>query len=185
MSIWRILLQNDVFDTADLLVLRARQIQQRDENLEETIFYFQCVCEEGKDNFDENYIIRQVTIVVGDLVLLHDIRRKGDISIILKLTPRWLGLYRIQQVDQKKETYLLEELDGTLLYNTFPGNRLKKFVIREYYIYKIDGSQGTASSKGREEENLSDNNDQLEYPYIEEEDDSRYISSDRLFVVLI
>ncbi len=96
MFIWRILLQNDVFDTAGLLVFRARQIQQRDEDFEEVVFYFQRVREEGKDNFDENYIIYQVIIVVGDLVLLHDIRRKGDMSTVLKLASRWLGLYRIQ-----------------------------------------------------------------------------------------
>ena len=57
-------------------------------------------------------------------------------------------------------------------------------MIREYYIHKIDGSQGTASSKGREKENLSDDNNQLKYPYIEE-DDSKYISSSKLFTVLI
>ena len=78
----------------------------------------------------------------------------------------------------------MEELDGTLLYSTFLGNRLKKFVIREYYVYETDRSQGTASSEGGEEENLSDDNNQLEYPYIEE-DDSRYISFGRLFAVFI
>jgi len=58
-------------------------------------------------------------------------------------------------------------------------------VVREYYIYEVDRSQGTAFLEGGEEENLSDDNDQLEYLYIEEKDDSRYISSDRLFIVLI
>src|SRR6266498_3376923 len=106
-------------------------------------------------------------------------------SIVLKLALRWLGLYRIQQADQEKGTYLLEELDGTLLYGIFLGNRLKKFVVREYYVYEVDGSQGTASSERGEEENLFDDNNQLEHPYIEEEDDSRYISSGRLFAVLI
>ena len=76
-------------------------------------------------------------------------------------------------------------MDGTLLYNIFPDNRLKKFVIREYYIYKTDRSQETASSEGGEEENLSNNNNQLKYPYIEEEDDNKYISFSRLFTVLI
>ena len=105
-------------------------------------------------------------------------------STILKLALRWLGPYRIQQTDQKKGTYLLKKLDGTLLYNTFPGNRFKKFVIREYYVYKTNRSQGTAFVEGGEEENLSDNNNQLEHPYIEE-DDSRYISFGRSFVVFI
>ena len=79
----------------------------------------------------------------------------------------------------------MEELDDTLLYNIFPGNRLKKFVIREHYVYAIDRSQLTASLEGGEKENLSDNNNQLEHPYIEEEDDNKYISSGRLFVVFI
>ncbi len=81
--------------------------------------------------------------------------------------------------------YLLEELDGTLLYDIFPDNRLKKFVIREYYVYEIDRSQGTASLEEGEEENLFNDNNQLEHPYIEEEDDSRYISFGRSFTVLI
>ena len=81
--------------------------------------------------------------------------------------------------------YLLKKLDGTLLYSIFLNNRLKKFVVREYYVHKINGSQGTASSEGREEENLSNNNNQLKHLYIEEEDDNKYISSGRSFAVLI
>ncbi len=52
-------------------------------------------------------------------------------------------------------------------------------------MYKINESQGTASSEEGEEENLFNDNNQLEHPYIEEEDDNRYISSDRLFIVFI
>ncbi len=154
----RILSQNNISDTAGLLALRAKQIQQRDEDFKKAAFHLQRVRKEGKNNFDKNYVIRQTTIIVGDLILLHDTRRKGDISTILKLALRWLDLYRIQQTNQKKGTYLLKELDGTLLYNTFLGNRLKKFVIREYYVYEINKSQGTASSKKEKKENLSDNN---------------------------
>ena len=55
---WRILLWNDISNTAGLFVFRARQIQQRDEDFKETVFHFQRVRKEGKDNFDENYVIR-------------------------------------------------------------------------------------------------------------------------------
>ena len=79
----------------------------------------------------------------------------------------------------------MEKVDGTLLYDIFLGNRLKKFVIREYYVYEIDKSQGTTSLKEGKKENLSNNNNQLEHPYIEEKDDSRYISSNRPFIVVI
>ena len=84
----RILLQNNIFNTADLLTLRAKQIQQKDEDLEKTTFHLQRVREERKNNFDKNHIIHQTTITVGDLVLLYNIRRKRDISIVLKLVPR-------------------------------------------------------------------------------------------------
>ncbi len=72
-----------------------------------------------------------------------------------------------------------------MLYDIFPDNRLKKFVVREHYIHEADRSQRTASSEKREEENLFDDNNQLKHPYIEEEDDSRYISSGRSFTVFI
>ena len=52
-------------------------------------------------------------------------------------------------------------------------------------MHETDRSQKTASSEEGEEENLSDDNNQLEHPYIEEKDDSRYISSNRPFAVLI
>ncbi len=52
-------------------------------------------------------------------------------------------------------------------------------------MYEVDGSQETASSEGREKENLFDDNNQLEYPYIKKEDNSRYISSGRSFTVFI
>ncbi len=48
-------------------------------------------------------------------------------------------------------------------------------------MYKIDGSQGTTSSEKEKEENLFNDNNQLEHPYIEEEDDNKYISLGRLF----
>ncbi len=51
-------------------------------------------------------------------------------------------------------------------------------------MHETDESQGTASSKEGKEENLSNDNNQLEHPYIEE-DDNRYISLDRSFAVFI
>jgi len=52
-------------------------------------------------------------------------------------------------------------------------------------VHETDGSQRTASLEEEKEKNLSNNNNQLEHPYIEEKDDSRYISLNRLFAVLI
>ena len=55
-------------------------------------------------------------------------------STKVKLRYRWLGLYRIRETIVRdgipKGTYLLEDLDGTKLTGTFPGNRLKLFYTR-------------------------------------------------------
>ena len=64
----------------------------------------------------------------GAIVLVHDVVQGEDMLWRSKIAFRWLGPYRIQQADQEKGTYLLQELDGTLLAGTFAGNRLKKFI---------------------------------------------------------
>ena len=43
---------------------------------------------------------------------------------------KWLGLYQIFEANALKGTYILSELDGTLLSGTIAGNRLKKFFPR-------------------------------------------------------
>ena len=53
-----------------------------------------------------------------------------DTSHSVKLEDRWLGPYRIREVSEVGY-YRLNELDGVELKESFAGNRLKKFFVRD------------------------------------------------------
>lgn len=122
---WRILPWNDVNSTSDLLAIRARQLQLRDQDLEEAVLHLQRMRLKAKERHDEKHGICDEELAIGSIILLHDTRRKKDIS--RKLSFKWLGLYRIWNAVKDKEMYMLEELDGSQLADTFAGDRLKKF----------------------------------------------------------
>ena len=109
--------------------MRARQIQRRDEDMEETALFLQRQRMEGKETLDTLNNLRSIELTEGQLILLHD--TKLDNQHTGKLTFRWLGPYKIQQTIVDKGTYKLCELDGTLLAGTFAGNRLKPFHARQ------------------------------------------------------
>ena len=127
---WRILPWERVHTTADLLALRARQLERRDEDLEEAILRLQRVRTEGKEYFDQKHRLREKDLGKGDLVLLHDTGRFKSREVTNKLGYKWLGPYHISEANSLKGTYILSELDGTLLSGTVAGNRLKKFFPR-------------------------------------------------------
>ena len=126
---WRILPWDKVHSTADLLAIRARQLQRRDDDFEEATLHLQRMRLEGKERHDEKYGIRHKELASGDTVLLHNTRREKDMS--RKLAFKWLGPYRICDLVKDKGTYMLEELDGSRLAGTFAADRLKKFHPRQ------------------------------------------------------
>lgn len=83
----------------------------------------------GKEWHDEKHSIRNEELALGDVVLLHDIRREKDMS--RKFAFKWLGLYQICDLVKDKGIYILEELDGSRLASIFAGDRLKKFHPRQ------------------------------------------------------
>ena len=129
---WRILPWNEVHSTADLLAVRARQLQRRDKDLEEATLHLQRMRLEGKERHDLKHGIREEELAVGSIVLLHDTQREKDMS--RKLAFKWLGPYRISDAVRDKGTYMLEELDGSQLAGTFAGDRLKKFHPRQQLL---------------------------------------------------
>lgn len=147
---WRILGWAKVRDRAELLALRARQLQGRDEDLEEVRLRKQRKRMEGKEAFDATRQIRWAEIKEGDLVLRHDSIAEIDMSRNRKLSYKWLGPYRVQKAIPEKGTYILEEFDGTKLSGTYSGNRLKKFVERHGFYVPVaadrEDSEGSESS---------------------------------------
>ncbi len=80
---------------------------------------------EGKERHDLKHGIHEEELAVESIVLLHDTRRKKDMS--QKLSFKWLGPYRIFDAVKNKGTYMLEKLDGSRLASIFVGDRLKRF----------------------------------------------------------
>ena len=109
--------------------MRARQLQRRDDDLEEATLHLQRMQLEGKERHDEKHGIRHEELAPGDIVLLHDTRRKKNMS--RKLAFKWLGPYQIHNSVKDKGTYMLEELDGSRLAGTFASDRLKKLYPRQ------------------------------------------------------
>jgi hypothetical protein len=128
---WRVLPWDTVRTTADLLAMRARQLQRRDEDMEEARDLVRRMREQGKENFDALHNTKDKEIAADDLVLLHDTQHESDKSSNRKLNNRWRGPFRVKQAIADKGTYLLEELDGAPLAGTVAANRLKKFHARQ------------------------------------------------------
>jgi hypothetical protein len=70
----------DIKSTADLLTLRTLQLRRRDEDYKEARLRLRRKREEEKEYFNATYILYLRPIDVGEIVLLYNIIRKGDIS---------------------------------------------------------------------------------------------------------
>lgn len=127
---WSFLAWEDVKSTADLLALRTLQLQRRDEDYEEISLRLRRLREQGKEHFDATHVLHTTPFKAGEMVLLHNTMRAGDMSRTQKMQFRWLGPYRIKEAIALKGTYILEELNGAELGGTVAGNRLKRFYVR-------------------------------------------------------
>ena len=105
----------------------ARQLQRREEDLEEASLHLWQICLEGKERHNNKYSICIKEQRVGQVVFLHNTRRKKDMS--RKLAFKWLGPYKISNTIKDKDIYMLKKLDGLQLAGTFAGYRLKKFYL--------------------------------------------------------
>jgi hypothetical protein len=122
---------------AELLALRARQLERRPEDLQQTAESQRRSREANRKYFDKNRRQRPESghhiIGLGDWVLLHD--TKLELSHSHKLSERWTWPYKVIDVGNKEDrgTYRLAELDGMELEGFYAGDRVKKFVIRELF----------------------------------------------------
>jgi len=122
---WQVLPWSEVRSTSDLLAMRARQLERRDDDLKEALLRIRRHRQQNKEYFDDTHRIRPENLTEGMMVLLHDTKLEKSYSD--KLTFRWKGPYRIAVAHPQKGTFELEELDGSRLQETVPGNRLKIF----------------------------------------------------------
>ena len=160
---WRLLDWHKARSGEELLALRARQLQLRDDDMEEIILRKRRIREEGKDSFDQRHRIRKEEIKAKDIVLVYDSKHAMDMSSNLKLSFKWLGPYRVRKANTLKGTYMLEEVDGTPLKGTYAGNRLKKFVYKGGTFIPVEQEVETDSTvPGTSEEGNSWEEDSTE-----------------------
>ena len=88
---WKTLPWLEIQITKELLALRARQIQRRDEDLEKAALYLRRMREKGKKVFDADNRLKQDSVAVGEIVLLYN--TKEDKNLSARLEYRWLGFY--------------------------------------------------------------------------------------------
>jgi hypothetical protein len=84
-SIWRILFWQEIHIIEDLLIMRARQLQRRDENMNKARNLLKRMRKQDKKYFDSKHFTTNKDINKNDLVLLHDIQHENDRSINRKL----------------------------------------------------------------------------------------------------
>jgi hypothetical protein len=126
-SIWRIFSWQKIHTIEDLLTMRARQLQRRDENVNEAKNLLKRMRKQDKKYFDSKHFTTNKNINKNDLVLLHDIQHENDRNINRKLKYKWRKSFRIKKIIQDKKIYLLQKLDEIDLIEIFVENEIKKF----------------------------------------------------------
>lgn len=128
---WSVLPWDEVTSTTDLLAMRARALERREDDLDEARLRLRRMREKGKEQFDARHRTRQAPLEAGMLVLSHDTFGSMNVSSSKKLDFRWFGPFRITKAIPEKGTYILSELNGAVLKGTYAGHRLKQFFPRE------------------------------------------------------
>jgi hypothetical protein len=129
--IWRILFWQKIHIIEDLLTMRARQLQRRNENMNEAKNLLKRMRKQKKKYFDSKHFTTNKDINKNDLVLFHDTQHENDRSINRKLKYKWRRSFRVKKVIQNKKIYLLQKLDDIDLIEIFVENKIKKFHQRQ------------------------------------------------------
>ncbi len=175
-SIWRVLSWQEIHTIEELLAMRARQLQKRNENMNEARDLLKRMRKQRKEYFDAEHFTIDKKINKSDLMLLHDTQHENDRSINRKLKYRWRRSFRVKEIIQDKKTYLLQKLDETDLAEIFVENRIKKFHQRQ--SLKISSSASSNSTMNDHE--LIDENDVMKKIF-----DSQFLMSEEWSFAMI
>ena len=128
--IWKILLWEKVRSISDLLVMRARQLKKKKEDMTQTVDMMRRMRKQNKELFDDYHEIRNKEIKEKNMIFLHNTQHEKNKNSQRKLNYKWKNLYRIIEVIVNKNIYFLIELNDIDLKSTFADNRFKKFRLR-------------------------------------------------------
>ena len=82
----------------------------------------------NKKFLDSNRRKRKQGLKVGTMVLLYNLQLDKQWS--KKLDNRWMGPYTITDMAEDRGTYMLAELDSTVLSGVYSGEQLKEFFLQ-------------------------------------------------------
>lgn len=123
---WATLAWDCIHSTADLLALRACQIEQHNKDMEEVVLQLNQKCFNNKEYFNDRHQIWTKPLKENNPVLLHNTLKDTDMSTDNTLQFQWLGPYQIHCVNGNG-SYTIKELDGSVLHQSIAGNCLKCF----------------------------------------------------------
>jgi hypothetical protein len=146
--------------TADLLAMRMRQLEKRDEDVEMALERIKIARKRSVDDRNEafSHVLQDKInrpLRPGDLVLVKN--SALEVQHGRKMEDRWLGPFRMVQ-RTSQGAYVLEELDGTRLKLSIAGNRVKRYYQREDVDVDLLAEQG--AEELNREAHLEDESDE-------------------------
>ena len=110
----------------DLLALRIRQLERRQEDVDKAVERLKKARLKSKEQFDKRHRLRPREIKEGDWVLVFDSNLENQYTAMRKMVKRWFGPYIVLRVFDNA-TYKLKELDGAKIRIPIAGKRIKIF----------------------------------------------------------
>ena len=123
--------------TTELLTLRTRQLEKREEDIEFASQYLKRARLKSSEQFHKKFAhrLQKTTYPSGSLVLVRNTRLEMTINQF-KTQPRYLGPYEVvRQTD--RGNYVLKELDGTEHATPYAAFRLISYISRRDPILRI------------------------------------------------
>ncbi|MCO5567744.1 hypothetical protein L7F22_021438 [Adiantum nelumboides] len=136
---WTILPWEENLSTEDLLALRIRQLERRQEDIKQTKEKLKVARVKNKVAFDSKHRLRPYVIKDGDWV--HS-SLENQYSAMRKMVKKWFGPYVVLHA-YDNATYKPCELDGTELKVPIAGKRIKLFKKRdgEFVLEDLNSDQ--------------------------------------------
>lgn len=133
-----------VRSTADLLAMRMRQLEKREEDVEMALERIKIARKRSVDDRNEafSHVLQDKInnpLRSGDLVLVKN--SALEVQHGRKMEDRWLGPFRMVK-RTSQGAYVLDELDGTRLKLAVAGNRVKRYYQRDDVDVDLLAEQG-------------------------------------------
>lgn len=152
--------------TSDLLALRMRQLDKREDDLERAAAAIRRSRLVSKDRFEKRFAhrLRKKPLKKGDLVLVRNSKER-DTDLPSKSAPRYFGPFRIHR-RTTGGSYVLQELDGTFLKKGVAAFRLLPYQPRvpQDLFYEDSSDPESDRSNSESGDSMKDSGSEAEDP---------------------